>query len=525
MSATLRNNAIIWAFATLLMLPAFAIGHIMSDNNFANVSWSEGFAQQLFSGHLYPRWLPEMNAGAGSPVFYFYGPLPFYLTAPFYLFVGKSFAVMLGMWLMLGLSGLAFHSLAATFVRPRTALIASLAYIAMPYHFLVDVWLRSDFGELGAYIFMPLCLLSAFRLPSGQIWTLLLAVSFAGMLLSHLPVALLFSPYLTIFCIYVAAQNKSLAVLVQGAIAAILGFGLAAIYIAPALQLQHLIHAEHWGTYRPVDYLLFARTRYAFELFLDSVVLMMMVLGAIYARGFFANARWHRIAPWIVFSVGAAFVASPAAILLWDALPTIFDKIQFPWRALAMLDIAFCMLFALALDENFLSRTVLVRATLFGLAAITALFFVYQIRKDNYGSMGRWLVYEDKQIAQRVEALEYLPSCRPFQPDDLSDGVTSALIVQRVLKERPPTDLPIFQYPFIDVYSNGKLVPTTCDPKTGFIVVGRHAGPFEVRTHHLEEERAGYLFSLSSMAIVLLGLFIFSRTHLVAAHRDSPLDS
>src|SRR5690348_2282877 len=103
MKVSLRSTGILWAAATLLMLPAFVAGHIISDNSFLNVNWSRGFSEQLFAGYLYPRWLPEMNAGAGSPVFYFYGPLPFYLTAPFELVVSPRLAVLLGMWLMLAL--------------------------------------------------------------------------------------------------------------------------------------------------------------------------------------------------------------------------------------------------------------------------------------------------------------------------------------------------------------------------------------------------------------------------------------
>src|SRR6185437_11677613 len=140
-------------------------------------------------------------------------------------------AVLLGMWLMLALSGQAFHALAASFVRGSATLFASLAYLAMPYHLLVDVWLRSDFGELSAYIFIPLCLLSAFRLASGPIWTFALAASLAGLLLSHLPSALLFAPFLVAFCLYVAVQSDFKSVLVRATTAAALGLGLVAVYV------------------------------------------------------------------------------------------------------------------------------------------------------------------------------------------------------------------------------------------------------------------------------------------------------
>ena len=81
-----------------------------------------------------------MNGGRGSPCFTFYGPLPFYLTSPFVLFLSPRLAVVFGMWLMLALSGQAFYALAASIVRSNAALVAAGVYMAMPYHLLVDIW-------------------------------------------------------------------------------------------------------------------------------------------------------------------------------------------------------------------------------------------------------------------------------------------------------------------------------------------------------------------------------------------------
>jgi hypothetical protein len=507
MSGTLRRTAIIWAVATLLMLPAFAFGHIISDNSFTNVNWSQGFAQQLFLGHLYPRWLPEMNAGAGSPVFYFYGPLPFYLTAPFHLIVGPRLAVLLGMWLMLALSGQAFHALAANFVEKSAALIAALAYMAMPYHLLVDVWLRSDLGELGAYIFIPLCLVCMFRLSSGPVWTFALTASLAGLLLCHLPSALLFAPFLTVFCFFVALRGDFATTIVRAATAAALSLGLAACYIVPALLLQTLIHAANWDTYLPSRNLLFTRRTLAFELLLDAIAAGGFTIGAIYVAAAIRQKRWLRFAPWAIFAVVALFLVSPFAAWVWDGLPRAFDKIQFAWRVLLLLDIAICMLLALVLDSDRATRAIFVRITLFALIGVTALFLTYAGREGKDGFRRRTAAAEENLIAARVEPLEYLPSCRPFQSTDLSDG-TSALIVQNVIAEKRPDELAVFHYPFLAVRVNARPLSTTCDPKTGLIVIGRNLGAVEITTHWLEPERVGNVISLVSLLIFLIGLIV-----------------
>src|SRR3989442_1012802 len=43
--------------------------------------WYTHFSTQLWAGDLYPRWLMGMNEGLGSPVFYYYPPVPFFLTS------------------------------------------------------------------------------------------------------------------------------------------------------------------------------------------------------------------------------------------------------------------------------------------------------------------------------------------------------------------------------------------------------------------------------------------------------------
>src|SRR5215813_5426145 len=43
--------------------------------------WYVHFSEQLWAGDVYPRWLMGMNDGLGSPVFYFYPPVPFFVTS------------------------------------------------------------------------------------------------------------------------------------------------------------------------------------------------------------------------------------------------------------------------------------------------------------------------------------------------------------------------------------------------------------------------------------------------------------
>src|SRR5262245_8622147 len=39
-----------------------------------HVNLAKLFAQQVYAGDVYPRWLPLMNGGAGAPTFFYYPP-------------------------------------------------------------------------------------------------------------------------------------------------------------------------------------------------------------------------------------------------------------------------------------------------------------------------------------------------------------------------------------------------------------------------------------------------------------------
>src|SRR2546421_10650946 len=66
-------------FATLPLL-VYGLS-LMSDDGATHALWYVNFSDQLWSGDLYPRWLSAMNNGLGSPVFFYYPPVPYFLTS------------------------------------------------------------------------------------------------------------------------------------------------------------------------------------------------------------------------------------------------------------------------------------------------------------------------------------------------------------------------------------------------------------------------------------------------------------
>ena len=132
--------AILVATAMLTSLPA-AFGPVrLNDSFWIDLVWLEQFAREMGNGSLYPRWLPLSHDGLGSPVFYYYPPLGFYLASAFALtgigtylaLIGAFFAAML-------LSGAGVY----LWLKDQTQRpwVGALLFMIAPYH-LFNFYMR-----------------------------------------------------------------------------------------------------------------------------------------------------------------------------------------------------------------------------------------------------------------------------------------------------------------------------------------------------------------------------------------------
>lgn len=81
-SATIPYVLILIA-CVLSVLTLFLCGNLYPHDIGIHLRWSKGFWEVLRNGVFYPRWLPQLNGGLGSPVFFFYPPIPYYFSSFF----------------------------------------------------------------------------------------------------------------------------------------------------------------------------------------------------------------------------------------------------------------------------------------------------------------------------------------------------------------------------------------------------------------------------------------------------------
>jgi hypothetical protein len=333
--------------AALAMAPELAIGLTVSDSYRFYILWPDQFGDVFRSGHWYPRWLPLSWGGLGSPNFYFYPPLFFWVTSAFDTITAGALPperfVPFGSLTLLALSGVTMRSWLSVEVRQDRAFLGGIAYMLAPYH-LYDIYARGALAEASAYAFVPVVMLALARIGEGRARYLpLLSVGYAALLLTHLPTALLVTVFLIPpYAALVAARSPRPGQFLCGAIGAgVVGIALAAIYLVPALTLLPYVSpgALSGSFYRPENWFFWhlqPGPMAARMLLIVPVTLAasLFAIGTIRS----ARARAHNRLPWFwsIMTLVLAIVIAGLIPPVWG-LPGL-RLVQFPWRALLLVE-------------------------------------------------------------------------------------------------------------------------------------------------------------------------------------------
>ncbi len=344
--------------AAALLAPSLLEGTLISHSSPQNLTWAAQFADQFRAGMLYPRWLPASFEGLGSPTFYFYPPIGFWvdalLSVATFDALSVSYRLSFSSLILLWASGVAMHAwLKGEAVSPRVALYGALAYVAAPYH-LLDHYYRGAYAEFAAYVVLPLVVLSVRQIADRRRFgVVFLAISYAALPMAHLPTSLLIS--LTALPMYVlyrgwrlGAVKPAAAFFMRCILGGVLGLGLASVYLLPALTLQDWIPSDtFWGGYYLVErWFLLTPGRW-----LEPVDMMMIIvsIAAAYAiaaigvlvvvsrDGALGKGR-SEAAFWAIVCLVCVLLIGGVVPWFWQ-LPFV-AKVQFPWRLMIVVEFA-----------------------------------------------------------------------------------------------------------------------------------------------------------------------------------------
>lgn len=401
--------------------------------------WVRYFSQQLLDGNLYPRWLMNANRGAGSPAFYFYAPLPYYIASiATFLFPKAALTTQLAWedWLLLSLSGVSFFVYGRTRFRSGVAVVCSILYMLLPYHYEIDLWTRQDLGELTNYIWMPLALRFAEELMRNGTGEAGFAGCFALMLISHIPSTLLFTLCLVPYAVMQYRRKEFFAKLLKSVRALCVGVLLAAVYWVPAYFSQQYIHAEAWWTWYLDYHIWFFPVRpleafrsmpdgraYNLRIFtlvgITTVAMMLLALASVLAHGV---SYIKKLAAYIAMASFAWFLMTPASELVWTTLPFL-AKVQFPSRVSMVVDLATAVIALHAVSGLRPTK----RSAVVIIAGVAASLIWCIWTADLKAKLGPFsdqslIALRDEYVNEGVDAPEYTTIWSPFSGDTFDNS-------------------------------------------------------------------------------------------------------
>jgi hypothetical protein len=346
--------AIILAAAALASAPlkidSYSCGH---DFDFHLLSWFEA-ANSWRHGLFYPHWTASANYGAGEPRFIFYPPLTWMLGAALRRLMTWGLVPAAITFLMLAGTGLATRALALELLADAPATLAGCIALFSGYS-LFNAYERSAYGEMMGGLLVPLLLLFALRQrrPNGTGMHRALdgslaplAVVVACLWLSDVPIGIMGCYLLAAVALGAALLRRSLAPVLRAAGGAILGLGLASIYLVPATWEQRWVDVAQATTLDPGSRVeanwLFARhSDPAMDLH-DAVLLKVSIIASsMLALALLALVlAWRRGRlkerrnEWILLALIPAVILLlqfPISLPVWKLVPEL-RMLQFPWR-------------------------------------------------------------------------------------------------------------------------------------------------------------------------------------------------
>ena len=239
--------------ATAVTYPYLTKGLADGDDRQEHLEYQHFFNEQIARGELYPRWMPGLNSGHGSPAFFVFYPLPYYVAWGLGKVVPNHWGIYtetrsqgLGVVLATILGALFTYAWCSTFVDGWSATAASVLFITLPYLFSTDLYLRTSVGELWGLAIMPIAFYCVERKPASAGRFLAgLATAFALVLLSHLFTAVLLAPVVVAYAVWRSEPAKRFYAAWQTAAALALGTALAAVYTFPVFAHRNFLHPEN----------------------------------------------------------------------------------------------------------------------------------------------------------------------------------------------------------------------------------------------------------------------------------------
>ncbi len=353
-------TAILIVFSIFALRALLHPGFYTSHDGWHIVARLYHFDQALRDGQFPVRWSGQLLGGFGYPLFIFSYQLPWFFAEPLVLSGLDIFTSLKLVFLITYcISGLTMYLWINRVWGKMAGFISAFLYLFTPYRF-VNILARANLGEAVSFLFIPLIFLALFQLskkPNVR-YIIIGSLGLAGLILSHMLAAPLFLLPLALFTLlqlYFARKPKEY--LLQVFLMLLLGIGLAAYYLLPALYYKPLTvfndfyHGLYLNHFTPISKLLYCPWGYGaigtpgeisrqvglvlWMTLVISVILMIVNFFKYKRKTSLLNQTQIMGVIFVTTFLIAIFLMTKQSLFFWKMIEP-YTLIDFPWRYLAV---------------------------------------------------------------------------------------------------------------------------------------------------------------------------------------------
>jgi hypothetical protein len=535
-------------------LPAHADWH-------SHIANAYQFKRCFWQGDFLPRWIDGNLFGYGLPKFNYYAPLFYYIFVFLEIFFRNPvYSMKAALVLILILSTVFGYIYLRRHGSPVAACLATVFVILSP---AIHIFTYNNNFPTNAlaipFIFIALYGIDTFDSEKDFDKKAFLITSFgyAGMVLSHLPTAYIFSLMLIPYFLFSLSLYKTKKFVKFFVSSIACGLGLSAFYLFPAITETNLVHTEvlssgpgwdysknflftyldrlpsegyYWGIF---DHRYYEVSNGLFGLVgLIAAVLLL----ANYDRIKTHLPEYKRVKVVIIMLFISFVMMTPASFFIWSMFKQM-QTLQFPWRFTSVL-IPFCcvtMVYAFDLISKFKNEKMDIsgfKYIIYSLVLLlTLLFYVNFINvfKWEWASPEMFLKHAINVVWQNREYQPNFVDNPNWRQEDFSKDFTPTLSssdpnaditllkwtsYDKIFQLFAPLEHQIrirtFYFPGWNIYVDGRRVDISMDPKTGAMIFKAPSGKHqvEVKFELTSQRKLALIISFVALAIYL---FLFSK--------------
>lgn len=410
--------------SVLFVLPIILNGIPFSNDLRQHYQFAASVYNSMVSGEFFPNWSALENNGYGGIGLRFYPPLSYYVLAFGKIITGSWFygsCAAFGFWAWLGAIGVFYWS--KEFFDNKSSLIAAVLFIFIPFH-VSEIYASFIYAQFAGTGILPFCFLFVTKISkSCKLLNIIgLAVSYAVLVLTHLPLTVIGSICIFVFACFSVRRN--LRGFIGFSTAILIGLLLSSFHwIRVVTEMKLLNHvSDKFSASGQGNYDFYANFPLSFPYIfgldndLNSIWFIDLILSATFIMCLpplfvFLKSETSAIKstlyPHIATFVCVLFLATKLSVPLWEHI-SVLQKVQFPWRFLSVISVISVIFAASGIKFCFENLKTSQRSTAFLIFACLAFGIVFTgtqvIRQTNFLDQNRFAeIIADASTAENNE--------------------------------------------------------------------------------------------------------------------------